>query len=135
MKEKKPIVLDAWAVMAYLQGEPAAKNVADIISDALEQGVPVGMCVVNVGEVWYTVARRRSASDAQEVLRLLREIGIKMVDADFALTGIAAGFKVRGGISYADCFAAALAKQKGGTLVTGDPEFKQLENEIAIEWL
>jgi len=35
-------------------------------------------------------------------------------------------------MSYADCFAAALAKQRRVELVTGDKEFKQVEKEIRI---
>jgi predicted nucleic acid-binding protein len=38
-------------------------------------------------------------------------------------------------MSYADCFAAALAKQKNALLLTGDFEFKQVEAQIAIDWL
>jgi predicted nucleic acid-binding protein len=38
-------------------------------------------------------------------------------------------------MSYADCFAAALAKQKKALLLTGDPEFKQVDSEITIDWL
>lgn len=32
-------------------------------------------------------------------------------------------------------FAAALAKSRKAELVTGDPEFKQVEDEIKIGWL
>jgi predicted nucleic acid-binding protein len=38
-------------------------------------------------------------------------------------------------MSYADCFAAALAKEKKTDLLTGDKEFKQVESEIGIRWL
>jgi len=38
-------------------------------------------------------------------------------------------------MSYADAYAAALAKIKKATLVTGDKEFKALENEIKINWI
>jgi len=38
-------------------------------------------------------------------------------------------------MSFADCFAAALAKQKKALLLTGDPEFKQVEQGITIEFL
>ena len=34
-----------------------------------------------------------------------------------------------------DAFAAAQAKDKKAELVTGDPEFKPLEEEIKINWL
>jgi predicted nucleic acid-binding protein len=38
-------------------------------------------------------------------------------------------------MSYADCFAAALAKLTSGTLVTGDEEFRPLSAELTIHWL
>ena len=135
MKRPKTIVLDSWAIMAYLQDEPAAEKIADMIADAKEQGDRLLMSVVNIGEVWYSFARRRSTADANQALRWIREIGIEHIDADIELTRIAAGFKAKGGISYADCFAAALAKHNKATLITGDQEFKQLEKEIEIIWL
>jgi len=36
--------------MSYLQGEPSAEKVADIIADAHEDNVPLLMSVINAGE-------------------------------------------------------------------------------------
>ena len=38
-------------------------------------------------------------------------------------------------MSYADCFAAALAKDRKAELVTGDKEFKQVDGEVNVRWL
>lgn len=38
-------------------------------------------------------------------------------------------------INLAAAFAAALAREKEAELLTGDPEFKALEQEIKIHWL
>jgi len=38
-------------------------------------------------------------------------------------------------MSYADCFAAALAKYRRVVLVTGDKEFKEVEKDVKILWL
>ena len=135
MKKPKAIVLDSWAIMAYLQDEPSGEKIANIIADAKDDGQTLLMSVINIGEVWYSFARRRSTADADQALRWISEIGIEFVDADIELTRIAARFKAKGGISYADCFAAALAKHHKATLVTGDVEFKRLEPEITIDWL
>ena len=135
MKKPKTIVLDSWAIMAYLQDEPSGEKIADMIADAKEDGRHLLMSVINIGEVWYSLARRRSTADADQALRWISEIGIEFVDADIELTRIAARFKAKGGISYADCFAAALAKQHEASLVTGDREFEQLKNDISISWL
>ena len=47
----KAIVLDTWSVVAYLEDEPAGKQVADIIADAQESGGRLAMSVVNAGEL------------------------------------------------------------------------------------
>ncbi len=46
----------------------------------------------------------------------------------------AAHIKAEHQLAYADAFAAALAVSNGATLVTGDPEFKVLEDSLSIHW-
>jgi predicted nucleic acid-binding protein len=134
-KKPRAIVLDSWAIMAYLEDEPAAERIADIIADANEDNTPLLMTVVNFGEVWYIIAREASESDAERSIVEIKHLGVEIVDADWSLAREAAGFKSKHKMSYADCFAAALAKQKKAPLVTGDHEFKQLESQIEIIWL
>jgi predicted nucleic acid-binding protein len=134
-RKPKSIVLDSWAVIAYLEGEPSAKRVADHIADAHEQNIPLFISVVNAGEVWYIIAREASVSDADRSITELRHLGIEFMDADWTLAHEAGGFKSKYKMSYADCFAAALTKQKKALLLTGDPEFKQIEQQITIDWL
>ena len=92
------------------------------------------MTVVNVGEVWYTIAREISEQDANASIKELRDLRIQFVDVDWALTQEAARFKSQHKMSYADCYAAALAKSYKSDLVTGDKEFKSVEGEIKIQW-
>ncbi|MEK6283719.1 MAG: type II toxin-antitoxin system VapC family toxin [Acidobacteriota bacterium] len=134
---RKPsaIVLDSWAIMSYLGNEPSAERVADIMADANEEDVPLFMTVVNAGEVGYILAREVSVVEADSSIRQLRQLGIRFVDADWDLAHEAAGFKSRHKMSFADCFAAALAKQKKAHLITGDKEFNQVKAEISITWL
>ena len=134
MAKPKAIVLDSWAVMAYLEDEPAAEKVADIIADAHENSTPLLMTVVNLGEVWYIVAREASEAEADRCAKELRQLGIEIVDAEWTLTNQAARYKSKYKMSFADCFAAALAKQRKAHLVTGDQEFKQVQGEISIVW-
>lgn len=134
-RKPKAIVFDSWAIIAYLEGEAAAERVADHIADAHEQDIPLLMSVVNAGEVWYIIAREASVSDADRSITELRHLGIEFIDADWTLAHEAGGFKSKHKMSFADCFAAALAKQRKGLLLTGDSEFKQVEREITIDWL
>jgi ribonuclease VapC len=134
-KKPKAVVLDSWAVIAYLEDEDAAAKVADIIADSHDEQVPLLMTVVNTAEVWYIVARQTSASDADSSMKQLRDLGIQFIDADWGLAKEAGYFKSKNKMSLADAFAAALAKQRKAHLVTGDSEFKQIEKEVAISWL
>jgi predicted nucleic acid-binding protein len=134
-KKARAVVLDSWAVIAYLEDEAAGEKVANIIAAAHEVRTPLFMTVVNAAEVWYIVAREASTSDADTCIKQIRDLGIELVDADWDLAKTAGYFKSRNKMSFADCFAAALAKHRKASLVTGDREFKQVEQEIAIHWL
>jgi len=134
-RRPKALVLDTWSVVAYFEDEPSGKQVADLIADAQESGASLAMSVVNAGELWYLMARRSSEADANESVAELRQLGIQLVDIDWDLAQAAASFKSKRRMSYADCFAAALAKRSKAELVTGDPDFKQVEGEIKIVWL
>jgi len=134
-RRPKALVLDSWSVIAYLEDEPAGQRVADLIAGAHEDGTPIRMTVVNAGEVWYILARETSIADADQSITELRGLGIEFVEADWKLTREAAGFKAKYKMSYADCFAAALAKEQKADLATGDPEFKQVEGDVKIHWV
>ena len=134
-KKPKSIVLDSWAITAYLEDEAAAEKVADIIADAHEEDIPLFMTVVNAAEVWYIVARETSSAEADASIKQLRDLGVRFVDIDWELAKTAGHFKSRNRMSFADCFAGALAKHRKAHIVTGDFEFKQIENEVTINWL
>lgn len=132
----KAYVLDSWLVMTFLEDEPAGEMVGNIIGDAHEQGIPLMMTTVNAGEVWYILAREVSEAAADQIIKDMRELGIEFQDTDWKLANQAAQFKAVKKMSFADCFAAALTFQhEGSVLVTGDKEFKQVEESIKIRWL
>lgn len=134
-RKPKAFVLDSWAVLAYLQAEAAGQKIADLIADALEQGVPLLMSVMNAGEVWYIFAREISEAEADKAVESLRHLGVEFIDVDWKLARQAAAYKSNKKMSYADCFAAALAKENKAELITGDKEFKQVESEVQIRWV
>jgi len=134
-RKPKAYVLDSWAVISYFEDEPAGAQIADLIASAHEGGIPVYMSVVNVGEVWYITAREISKGDADTIVKEISDLRIQFVDADWELTLEAARFKSQHKMSYADCYAAALAKVKGGNLITGDNEFKAVEEQVKIQWV
>ncbi|MBM3181653.1 MAG: type II toxin-antitoxin system VapC family toxin [Chloroflexi bacterium] len=134
-KKAKAYVLDTWAVIAYLEDEPSGEQVEDLIATAHEEQIPIYMSVINVGEVWYTMAREISEAEANASVKTLHDLRIQFENADWELTQEAARFKSQNKMSYADAFAAALSKIKKADLVTGDGEFKPLDGEIKISWV
>ena len=128
-------VLDSYALMAFFEDEPGADFVRGLIHKVVESDTNLLMNIVNLGEVWYSIARIDSSKLADQYVHEIKGMGIEIVDVDWMLTRQAAAFKASGNISYADCFAAALAKIRKAELVTGVREFKALEGEVKISWI
>jgi len=130
-------VLDSWALIAFFEDEPAAEQVEKLLTQAAADKYKLLLSVVNWGEIYYSTMREISQEAAERTTRQIAALPIEIVgvDDDLALARQAAIFKATRKMSYADCFAAALAKSKNCELITGDPEFKEVEKEIKIHWL
>jgi predicted nucleic acid-binding protein len=79
--------------------------------------------------------REAGIYEAEKVIEQFSKHSIQLVDADRDLTYRAAKLKAKYHIAYADCFAATLSSKLKAAVVTGDPEFEKLSNEINIYWL
>ena len=132
----KTIVLDSQPVLAYFEKDNGWESVSELLQQASEEKVKLFMTVVNWGEVYYVALREYGEEHAEKVFHALKNMPVEIVEVNKEITLQAARFKARGGISYADCFAAGLAVlKKGSELLTGDKEFKQVEKEIKIRWM
>ena len=76
--------------------------------------------------------RRGGAEASHRTLDLLLELPIRLEAVDLELAARAAYFKVRGGISLADSFAAALAHREAVPVLSGDPEFQRIRDAVEI---
>ncbi len=129
------IVLDSYAVISYLNKEEGYSKVAEVFTECVADNKKAFLCVVNLGEVYYHALRVGGETKANLALEAVRILPIEIVEANFHLTISAAEYKAFHKMSYADAYAAALAKTKKAVLVTGDKEFKALEKEIKINWI
>lgn len=125
-------VYDSYAMIAFFKDEPGGSEVEGLLSSALNSNF---ITTVNVGEIFYIEAKRSDLLTAEEMIEDLYKTPLQFVDVSFALVMEAAQIKARHRLSYADCFAAALARRLDAALVTGDPEFEQIEDVVTIEWL
>jgi predicted nucleic acid-binding protein len=130
-------VLDSHALMALFNDEPGAEEVEKLLLKAEGGNPKLLMSVVNWGEIYYSVMRGVSQETAEQKAKEIAGMQIELVpvDTDLHLVRQAAMFKATKKMSYADAFAAALAKLHNAELVTGDPDFKSVEAEIKIGWL
>jgi len=128
-------VLDSFALLTFLRDEPGSDKIAALLEKAGARQQPVHMTEISYAEVQYIVRRKDGDPAWRTVARELVAMPIQFHPADRTLADIAADLKTRFKLSLADAFAAALAKIRNTELVTGDPEFKEIEGEIKIGWL
>ena len=128
-------VLDSFALLALLGREPGGDEMAHLLKEAQAGEARLLMTWVNLGEVAYIVRRRWGEKRLHRMLATLEATALEVMPVGRELTLAAARIKAEYPLAYADAFAAALAEQAGATLVTGDPEFRLLEESIHIRWL
>ena len=128
-------ILDTFALIAFFEDEPGADFVRELLLEAESKNIKLAVTVVNLGEIWYSIARTVSPEQADATVQEIRGMSIEIIDADWKLTHQAAIYKARGGISYADCYAAALAKLRKAEVITGAPEFQKLKDEVTTAWI
>ena len=128
-------VLDSYSLLAYFEGEAGKEKMIEVLRTARDSGRPLLLSVINWGEVFYITLREAGRERADQLAHLISTLPVEIIPADLELTRLAAEFKANNKMSYADSFAAALAKLRKAELVTGDKEFKQVEGQIKIMWL
>jgi len=135
MTNKPRFVLDSFALLAFFRAEPSGSRVRELLEQAQADEITLSITTVNLGEVFYRAIRERGREHAHEMLGRVEEFGVEIASVDLELALIAGALKADSGIGYADCFAAALARRLDAAVVTGDPDFRQVEHLVAVEWL
>lgn len=128
-------VLDAYAIMAFLEDEPGSAQVAELLKQAVRDEMNLAVTVVNLGEVYYSIARTNNLEIAEQMIAEFTSLPVQVMDVDWKLSRQAAVFKAGVAIAYGDCFSAALAYLLDCPLVTGDHEFGRLAQRISVEWI
>jgi predicted nucleic acid-binding protein len=135
MVEQSAFVLDTFALLAYLRDEPAAARIDKVLGEAGDGKCRLFASIINIGEVLHITERRGGVSKAQDILALIQQLPIEILAADEQAVLTAAHIKANHALSYADGFAVAAAIHENAVLLTGDPEFKSVEQLVIVEWL
>lgn len=116
------VVLDAYAVIAALLGERARAEVEPLLATGL-------LCAPNLAEVADVCVRVHGNRDdeTRERIRWLVTGGLEVVDLTERAALTAGSLRARHyrkrtcEVSLGDCYALALAQEKGVPLATADP--------------
>ena len=128
------IVLDSYAVLALLKGEPAAGDVQRIVEDDEDSFLtPLG-----VAEVLDHLVRLANAEEEEAVLDLAQLGLAASIPVDSDLASRAGLLRARHyhrksrAVSLADCVAAETARPSGCRLASADPHLLDLCRDESI---
>lgn len=129
-------LLDSFALLAYLNKEANFEKVKQILAQAQKSDAFVLMNEINIGETYYILFRKRGRKQAEYFIdTILPGLPIAPVSNTFESVLDAARIKAEYPLSSSDCFAVSNARRENAIIMTGDPEFKNVEHIVEIEWL
>lgn len=118
-------VVDAWGIITWLLDQPAAPAVEWFIQQADAGDLNLIMSWMHVGEGYYIISRRHGPERADEFLKRLPFLPIRLVLPDEDGILAAAEVKAKHPVSFSDAFAIALAQAEKASVITGDDEIRQ----------
>jgi predicted nucleic acid-binding protein len=125
-------LLDPFAVLSWLQGEPVAPVVAGLLAAARASHERLFLHEVNLAEVYYLTIRRAGQDRARSIVAQLLHLPLHIVASTPEILWQAALLKAEHPLSLADAFAGATAILMDATLITGDPEFRAIGDLVEI---
>ena len=129
-------VLDASAILRYLDRESGFDRVSEILKQHLAGHVRVVMSAVHCGEVAGVTCKNHGRATLDLVLARLFAFGIEIVPANAERAIRSALIKFERRIPYADAFGVELASESSEhILVTADFDLKAAAHDVKIEFL
>jgi predicted nucleic acid-binding protein len=135
MINMKSYVLDSFSILAYFGEEKGCEIVENLLKKAKRGEAKIFMSYVNLGEVYYIIFREEGVDRANKMIALIKRWPIDFIHVDEKACLIAGRIKATHHISYADAYAIATSLDKNARLVTGDPEFKEVEDVVDVMWI
>jgi ribonuclease VapC len=120
------VVIDASALLAYVNGEPGADKVEAVLGEAM-------ISAVNLAEAATKLALKRAIPD--RILAELTEAELAVIDFDRPLaeaTGALAVLTRARGLSLGDRACLALAKREGAIALTADTAWSKVRVGVDV---
>jgi len=133
-------LLDACAMLAFLNNEEGADIVSGLLDSARRGEITLSMSAANLIEVYYDRIRVHGHELADAIIRgIYEDSPISVIEElTTAIVRETAYFKAAGKMSFADSILAATARCTGATIVTCDHvelEPVERQGEIPFLWI
>lgn len=127
-----PLVLDASAILAYVDDEPGADTVQKHLLAARADRLQIFACFVTLTEVRYITIQEKGEAAADCLVGLVKSWPMHWVHSDEQLCLLAARFKAHNSLSLADAFVAATAFRLQAAVMHKDPEFESVRSLVKL---
>ena len=131
----KTYVLDASAIVDFVESSGGAGTVERLLREARRGEIVLFVSVVNWAEVLSVLWHRRGEEKARQTMASLSPLPLRLAPVDLAQAVRAAEMKSQHKLSMVDSIAAALADLERAMLVTGDQDFERLGRRVKVLWL
>jgi predicted nucleic acid-binding protein len=135
---KNIFVLDACALIAFINNEPGFDNIDRLMDEAYDKNIIIVMNQVNLFEVYYHIMKVHGQNSANEMLKKIEKAPITIIlGLSYYVMREAGRIKMTYNMSVGDSIAAAESIICNGTLVTSDyKDFEKLEQggKIKVLW-
>jgi predicted nucleic acid-binding protein len=134
-------VLDTSALLAFVQQEPGAEQVLEILGSGIggevhepaagavaSEAVPVYLPFMTLMECDYQLRRRLGFYESDRLLRMIRAWPVELVESTERWRREAARIKAEYSLSLADAWIAALALLRSARLVHRDPDYDAIRD-------
>ena len=131
----KKVIFDSHAILKFSQDEKGADEIEKLLVLSQQGKIESFINQINLGEIYYQTIRRLGLEPAKRYLESFYQLPVKVVIPSTEIIFSSSEIKAKYAISYADCFVVATALMHEATIITGDMEFKKVENIVKIEWV
>jgi len=133
--QKRSLIFDSHALLKFFQKEKGYEKVTQLLEEIRKTGATKYINAINLGEIIYSTKKEFGDQKKLEILANIERLNFTILPISNNLIFQAAEYKAQYSISYADCFALASAVEHKAILVTGDPEFREVEHLVDIVWI
>jgi len=132
---KSSYVFDSYALLKLFQKESGYEKIFKLLEETRRKEETRYLNAMNLGEIIYTTKMAFGDQKKIEILAHIERLDFKIIPVTNEMIFQAAEYKASFSISFAVCFVLVTALMEKAVVVTGDPEFRKVEQLVKIVWV